>query len=177
MIYDLASKIPCFIYDPRLPKQRQGVTSAKLVSSLDITRTILDYAEVPATEFMSGRSLRPLMLGNVGGWRNELFLESLYTGRDNPFQEGIRTKSWKYIRMFDGIGKYKETDVDFSDRKPEFEMLFDLSVDPDEKKNLIGQMENSEVLAGLRQKCAAQSETLNQRREEFKAVMTTRGRS
>jgi len=177
LLYDLASKIPCFIYDPRLPKQRQGVTSAKLVSSLDITRTILDYAEVPATEFMSGRSLRPLMLGNEGGWRNELFLESLYTGRDNPFQEGIRTKSWKYIRMFDGIGKYKETDVDFSDRKPEFEMLFDLSVDPDEKKNLIGQMENSEVLAGLRQKCAAQSETLNQRREEFKAVMTTRGRS
>jgi arylsulfatase A-like enzyme len=177
LLYDLASKIPCFIYDPRLPKHRQGVTSAKLVSSLDITRTILDYADVPAMDFMDGKSLRPLMLNDAAFWRDELFLESLYTGRDNPFQEGIRTDSWKYIRMYDGVVSYKESDLNFSSRKPEFEMLFDLNADPAEKNNLIAQMESSELLRDLRKKCAVQSEALNRRREEFKAVMTTKGRS
>ena len=125
---------------------------------------------------MDGQSLRLLMVDDAADWRQELFLESLYTGRDTPFQEGIRTSSWKYIRMYDGVKKYHETDVDFSDRKPGFEMLFDLSADPAEKKNLISQMKNSKMLASLRTKCAAQSEALNRRREQFKSAVETKSR-
>ena len=99
-----------------------------------------------AVEFMDGQSLRPLVHGEEGPWRDELFLEILYTGRDNPFQEGIRIGNWKYIRMFDGVKKYKEEDVDFADRKPEFEMLFDLAADPGELNNLIKDMEDTKLL-------------------------------
>jgi len=167
LLYDLASKIPCFIYDPGVPSGFRGRRVEELVSSLDITRTILDYAGVPGPDFMTGKSLRPLVEGKDVTWRDELFLENLYTGRDTPFQEGVRRGKWKYIRMYDGKTGYEEPDVDFSNREPEFEMLFDLEADPGEMKNLIESHADSEILASLRRGCAEHSRSLNQRREAF----------
>jgi arylsulfatase A-like enzyme len=171
LLYDLASKIPCFIYDPDLPADRRGRRIDELVSSLDVTKTILDYAGVAAADFMAGESLRPLVDGKDVPWRDELFLENLYTGRDTPFQEGIRFGKWKYIRMYDGKTGYDESDVDFSNRKPDFEMLFDLEADPAEMKNLLESQAHGEILATLRSKCAAHSQALNQQREAFKSTV------
>lgn len=72
LLYDLASKFPCFIFDPQAPEATQGLDRKDLVSSLDITRTILDYAGVDALPHMVGTSLKPLMReteapGNCGG--------------------------------------------------------------------------------------------------------------
>jgi macrodomain Ter protein organizer (MatP/YcbG family) len=73
--------------------------------------------------------------------------------------------------MFDGAKKYTEADVDFADRQPEFEMLFDLDADPQEMNNLIKSHAGSEILASLRQRCAERSRDLNQQRTRFtKAV-------
>lgn len=176
LLYDLASKIPCLIHDPRAPEALRGRQLDHLVSSLDYTRTILDYAGVEAPDFMDGRSLRPLVEGRDAPWRKEMFLESLYTGRDNPFQEGIRSGRWKYIRMYDGVADYLEKDVDFAGRKPEFEMLFDLEADPGERNNLIESQAAGAILEELRKKCAAQSEAINRRRAEFKKVVETQRR-
>ncbi|MGB0768876.1 MAG: sulfatase-like hydrolase/transferase, partial [Phycisphaeraceae bacterium] len=60
LLYDLSCKIPCFIYDPTLDADARGRSREHLVSSLDLTRTILDYAGVQAPPWMSGDSLRPL---------------------------------------------------------------------------------------------------------------------
>ena len=171
LLYDLASKIPCFIFDPRAPASRRGQSVAELVSSLDIPRTILDYAGVPAPEMMSGASLKPLVHGEDIPWRDELFLENLYTGRDTPFQEGIRRGQWKYIRMFDGKTGYREEDVDFTDREPGFEMLFNLAADPEEKNNLIEEYTDSALLTELRQKCARESAALNNRRQLYRKTV------
>jgi len=168
LLYDLTSKYPCFVYDPRLPKDWRGKTIDNLVSSLDITSTILDYAGVSQPGEMQGASLRPLMTDSSIQWRDELFLESLYTGRDTPFSEGIRKGKWKYIRMFDGVVPYKEKHVNFKNRKPDFEQLFDLSKDPEEKNNLIAELERSDILKTLRKRCQEHSDALNNRREEYK---------
>ena len=176
LLYDLASKIPCFVFDSRLPKAKQGRKLDQLVSSLDITQTILDYAGIEPLEFMDGSSLRALVYDEPTEWREDLFLESLYTGRDNPFQEGVRQGKWKYIRMYDGVGKYAESDVDFSNRPPEFEMLFDLEADPGEMNNLVESMADSDILASLRQKTADRSNALNQLREIYKEQVATKGR-
>jgi hypothetical protein len=101
--------------------------------------------------------LRDLVEGREVPWRGELFLESLFTMRDNPFQEGIRTQRWKYIRFYDGKMSFKEADVDFKDRTPDFEMLFDLEADPTEHTNLAADATHAAILAELRQKTAAQS--------------------
>jgi arylsulfatase A-like enzyme len=176
LLYDLTSKIPCFVYDPRLPESKRGRQVDKLVSSLDFTRTILDYAGVNSLDFMYGQSLQALVHGVDVPWRDELFLEILYTGRDNPFQEGMRQGKWKYIRMYDGVGKYTETDVDFENRDPEFEMLFDLDSDPGELNNLIEEMSETKVLESLRQKTADYSISLNQRREQYKKAVAVQRR-
>ncbi len=168
LLYDLAAKFPCFVYDPRLPDSRRGRQVHELVSSLDITSTILDYARVDQTEWMEGRSLRPLMVGRSDGdWRKYIFLENLYTGRDTPFSEGIRMDAWKYIRMFNGVDPYAEKDVDFRGREPDFEQLFNLEKDPAEKTNLIGEHECAAILSQLRRLCRAESERLNKRRQEY----------
>jgi arylsulfatase A-like enzyme len=176
LLYDLASKIPCFIFDPQLPTERRGQQIDALVSSLDITRTILDYAGVAAPKFMAGASLRPLLQGKNVPWRQELFLESLYTGRDTPFQEGIRRGKWKYIRMYDGSAPYDEKNVRFGDRTPDFELLFDLESDPAEIHNLVESHAGSAILATLRRKCAAHSNALNQQRREFQSAVDVQRR-
>lgn len=168
LLYDLTSKFPCFVYDPQLPGKLRGRNLKELVSSLDITSTILDYAGLEQPKEMEGRSLIPLIKGDDVEWRDALFLESLYTGRDTPFSEGIRTGKWKYIRMYDGVVPYYvEADVDFSAEKPAFEQLFNLADDPEEKHNLIDDPAMEEVLHSLRELCHEKSDLLNNRRAEY----------
>jgi len=168
LLYDLTAKFPCFIVDPHLSRGRRGRTVEKLVSSLDITRTILDYAGIRPPEAMQGRSLVPLVRGEDVAWREVLFLENLYTGRDTPFSEGIRKGRWKYIRMFDGIAPYAERHIDFTGRVPDFEQLFDLEDDPAEMNNLINRYEGHATLADLRRRCQQKSSDLNRRRSEYR---------
>jgi arylsulfatase A-like enzyme len=168
LLYDLTSKIPCFIIDPAIPDQMRGKTLDHLVSSLDITATILDYAGIPIPEDMEGKSLVPLMANQKLPWREEIFLENLYTGRDNPFCEGIRLGNWKYIRMYDGKMNYLEEDVDFRDKKPDFEQLFNLEKDPGEYHNLIELYEGSAILQDIRAKCMKYSNDLNGQRSAYK---------
>jgi arylsulfatase A-like enzyme len=170
LLYDLASKFPCFVHDPHLPEAKRGRTVSELVSSLDITSTILDYAGVRPPEEMEGRSLAPLVRGERTKWRDALFLENLYTGRDTPFSEGIRKGKWKYIRMYEGVSPYAEKHVDFEGRAPDFEQLFDLEKDPAEKNNLISQYESTNVLSELRKLCQQMSSDLNRRRDTYRAT-------
>ncbi|MFW5831944.1 MAG: sulfatase-like hydrolase/transferase [Prolixibacteraceae bacterium] len=167
LLYDLSSKIPCFVYDPSLPEKKRGKTVDKLVSSLDIPATILKYAGVEKPEEMTGSSLIPLIHGAETEWREELFLESLFTLRDNPFCEGIRKGDWKYIRMYDGVVPFDESHLDFAGKKPAFEQLFNLKDDPGEKNNLIKEYENSELLKEFREKVSNYSVEINQKRSDY----------
>lgn len=170
LLYDLVTKIPCFVYDPFLQKSQRGKTIEELVSSLDITTTILDYAGIEPAVNMEGKSLKPLIYradGENVNWRQEIFLENLFTMRDNPFCEGIRRGKWKYIRMFKGVDNYREKDIDFSARAPDFEQLFDLKEDPSERNNLLHKYEGRELLDDLRHKCQEYSQTLNKKRKRY----------
>jgi arylsulfatase A-like enzyme len=171
LLYDLSSEIPCIVYDPRLPVGLRGRTLTELVSSLDITATILDYAGLDKTGMMQGSSLVPLVMDEDVEWREYLFLENLFTMRDNPFCEGIRQGKWKYIRMYDGVIPYREKDIDFQNRDPEFEQLFNLDEDPGERNNLAGEFEGTALLDSLRSLCARHSIELNQARESYKTTM------
>lgn len=186
LLYDLASKIPCFVYDPSLPNDLRGRTIDDLVSSLDVTSTILDYAGVEALPHMEGESLLPLINNNEVSWRDEIFLESLYTGRSNPFCEGIRKGDWKYIRMYKGgtrplyseddILSYSEDDLEFNGIKPDFEQLFNLKDDPTEHENIINKFEGTLLLKELREKCTNYADNLNKQRETYKNQVRVKSR-
>jgi arylsulfatase A-like enzyme len=93
-----------------------------------------------------------------------------------PFQKGIRSGKWKYIRMFDGKPGYDEADVDFSHRQPDFEVLFDLEADPQEMDNLAKSDDHRAVLATLRHQCAAHSQSLNEQRRAFRGTVQVQKR-
>jgi arylsulfatase A-like enzyme len=167
LLYDLTSRVPCFIYDPNIKPSMKGRTVSDLVSSLDLTSTILDYANVKQPEYMEGSSLRPYMLGKIVKPRKAIFLESLFTMRGNPFCEGIREGEWKYIRMYKGVFGYKEIDIDFTGRKPDFEQLFNIENDPGESINLIEKQAGSALLEKLRNKCQQASNDMNKQRQKY----------
>ena len=168
LLYDLVAKIPCFIYDPRLPENKRGRKVEEFVSSLDITSTILDYAGIAQPDVMDGQSLLPLVDNEEVNWRNDIFLESLYTGQGNPFIEGVRVGNWKYIRFYVPEREgHTEADLQFENRKPDFEQLFNLEHDPTEHNNLIAKYEGTDLLEELRNRCAEYSANLNLERKAY----------
>ena len=105
LLYDLASKIPCLIHDPQFPSQLRGRKLDQLVSSLDYTRRFSTTPKWSRSNSWTAEACDRWSKAGVA-WRDELFLESLYTGRDNPFQEGIRTwemEVYSHVRRRDGL--------------------------------------------------------------------------
>ncbi len=123
-MYEETTRVPLILrYPAKVPA---GKRTSDLVSLLDGTPTLLDYAEVPVPSRMQGRSLRSL-INQVGtnstegtgvSWRDAVFIESYesYTQRCPIWN--ITTKDWKYNYYFGDIDE-----------------LYDLKNDPHEKVN------------------------------------------
>ncbi len=171
LLYDLTARFPCFVYDPKAPSEMRGVSSKKLVSSLDITVTLLDYAGVKPGQYMTGRSLKPLVRGEKleTPWRKGLYLENMYTGRDTPLQEGYVDREWKYIRFYKKPHPFGQSDINKHSGAPVFELLFSLKDDPGEVNNLVGNPAFKENLAELRSKCDGDLTNLLKIRKEYAA--------
>ena len=171
LLYDLTAKFPCFVYDPKAPQKLRGISRQELVSSLDLTVTLLDYAGLEPGPFMTGRSLKPLVQGSSlqEPWRKGLFLENMYTGRDTPLQEGYVTEEWKYIRYSKTPHPYEITDIEKEGREPVFEMLFSLKDDPGEMDNRINDPILHGKLTELRNLCDADLAKLLKLRKDYAA--------
>jgi len=173
LLYDLATRIPLVIHDPALPKDRRGKTIDAFAISADIAPTLLSYAGLEPPGDVQGRDLRPLLADPDRPWRDEVFLENLYVGRDNPFIEAVRTKRFKYVRYFANPGNhYSDEQADFAGKTPVFEQLFDLRADPQEKTNLVGEARHRGVLQRLRARCRKRSADLIARRKAYRAEQT-----
>jgi arylsulfatase A-like enzyme len=127
-LYDTNVRVPLLLWHPgRLP-QGQCVTGQ--ISMLDVAPTVLELAgmpELPAREGMQGRSLLPVMRGEVSGTWDAIYCTECTWMRKRAW----RTPEWKLIRAL-------EPDIYDS---PAIE-LYDLSADPGEKKNLAGARPN-----------------------------------
>lgn len=133
---DVCLRVPMIIMDPRLPKDRHCTHRDEMVLNIDLAPTILDAADLEATNRMQGRSMMPLARGESPIWRNEYFYEHLFDHPGLAKSEAVRTERWKYIR-------YVET-------QPVYEQLFDLKRDPNETQNLAGEPAYKDVLKDLR---------------------------
>jgi arylsulfatase A-like enzyme len=86
-----------------------------------------------------GISLTPFVdKGNIRSERKEILIEHLWTKKEIPSSEGIRTDRWKYFR-------YRFIDAP--------EELYDLQNDPLEKKNLAKDPKYASVISSLRKSC------------------------
>ncbi|MFD0713902.1 sulfatase-like hydrolase/transferase [Paenibacillus sp. GCM10027626] len=133
VMYDDLVKVPLAIRWPGViaPQQR---CDAFVHHVLDLPPTILEWIGEKAPEHFHGRSLLPLLQGELpADWRTAAV--STYNGQQFGLfvQRMIRTNSWKYV--------WNPTDRD---------ELYDLAGDPDELVNRVSDPECTEVLAALR---------------------------
>ncbi len=128
VLYEEAARVPLIICEPG--KSRKTVDKTHLVSTgLDLFPTICDYAGIKPPEHIKGRSLKPIVDGEiVNDWRKFVYVEG-------TFGDMIISKRFKYMMHDEG---------------EHAEQLMDLEKDPYEMKNYAYLPENKEVLEELR---------------------------
>jgi arylsulfatase A-like enzyme len=137
-----------------------------MVSHLDVYPTLCDIAGVSRPPWLEGRSLLPLVAGEVDELHDELFSAVTYHAAYEP-QRAVRTTRFKYIRRFDDRRTPVLPNTDdspskdvlvghgWADRPVATEQLYDLVFDPNEAGNLAGDPAYAEVLEDLRERLEA----------------------
>jgi len=146
VFYEQNVKVPLILSCPALlPK---GKVVEEPVEMIDFVPTLMDLCGLDAPENISGRSLMPLIRGEVTQWREACFCEidhsmSMY---DELRQRSgrrvmVRTKEWKMIWFMDERVEDKDG------------ALYHLKTDPNETKNLYGRPEYADVVQYLEHLC------------------------
>ncbi len=118
-VYEPVIHIPLILFGSEIPS---GKKVKALVQSIDITPTILDYLGLPLPNDLDGRSLRPLIEGEINSIRNVVYCNQATWTAKRTMIKGF----WKLIKTYD------ETFW----KVPRIE-LYDLKDDPNETKNLV----------------------------------------
>ncbi|MCH1420437.1 MAG: sulfatase-like hydrolase/transferase [Akkermansiaceae bacterium] len=135
--FEESIQVPMIIADPRVPQDKQGKVSTLPALNIDLPATFVDWAGLVSPERFDGRSLKPIVDGEVPkNWRSDTFHEHFAVRHRIPAYEGIRTSTHKYIR--------------YIDHNTEF--LHDLKKDPDELINHANDPKYAEILEQLRKR-------------------------
>ncbi|MGL1886805.1 MAG: sulfatase [Reichenbachiella sp.] len=189
-LHDPGLRIPLLIYWP--DALQGGGVRKDVVSSTDITATILDMANIETPEYMTGKPL----------FGKDFNRQEVYVARDlwdevMEKSRGITTDEWKYIRndkpevSFDAHQAYLEfyrpavhvmrslyedgkLNADqkffFEPLKPK-EELYDLKNDPHELRNLAFEPQFLQVLDQMRQKIKTYEQSMKPVGEDYYPVV------
>ena len=135
-IFEESVRTPLLVRWPGVTQA--GSVNKSLVANVDLAQTFLDMAGVPAPADMQGRSLRPLLAGQVpADWRKEFYYH--YYEYPEPHHVsphyGVITENHKLVHYY-GVG---HDAVD----------LFDTAKDPLELRSFAGQKEYADIQADL----------------------------
>ena len=141
-----------------------GFTGGKvfdaMVSHLDVYPTLCELAGVPTPDYAYGKSILPLISGEVDRLHDEVFTEMTFHAAYEP-QRAVRTERWKYIRRFhdyqhpvlancdDSATKDLLVAAGWGDQIVPEERLYDLLLDPNENANLAYDESHASVRADL----------------------------
>lgn len=140
-----------------------GRVSDALVSQVDLFPTLCELLEIDPPEWLQGRSLLPLVRGEVAEINDAVFAEVNYHGQYEP-QRMIRTRRWKYIRRYldrtvpslancdNSPSKELLLRRGWADLRMAEEQLYDLTFDPNEAANLAHHAHHADVMAELRER-------------------------
>ena len=137
-----------------------------LISHVDVFPTICDLLEIPHPDWLQGKSFLPIIRNQEQEINDEIHTELTFHACYEPLR-AVRTKRWKYIRRFgdyhhpvlancdNGLSKTYWVENGWGKRVVADEELYDLTFDPNERKNLVGDMACKTVLDEMRQKLRA----------------------
>jgi N-acetylglucosamine-6-sulfatase len=115
----------------------------EMVLTEDLAPSLLELCGAPPLEKIHGQSFKRLAQGDAQGWRKSWYYEYNYEKQFpyTPNVRSVRTDDWKYIHYPHGDGG--------PDRhKPE---LYNLKVDPEERRNLAADPACADKLKELQQ--------------------------
>lgn len=146
VFYEQNVKVPLILSCPGLLGRGQVI--AEPVEMIDFIPTLMDLSGLEVPQDISGRSLMPLIRGDITEWREACFCEidhsmSMYDElrRRSGRRVMVRTKEWKMLWFMDERAEDKDG------------ALYHLKADPDEKVNLYGKSEYAEVIEYLERLC------------------------
>ena len=161
IFYEESARVPLIVSFKR--KTPPGTTDKLVNTGVDILPTLLDFAAVPPPAKLTGRSLRPLSLGQpVTGWRDHVVIEDNFgqadpistwsaalhreiivavdekeqaalAGKFTPTTEGRMVRSERYKYCVYSCGQQRES-------------LVDLEKDPGETRNLAADPDCHQIL-------------------------------
>lgn len=141
---------------------KAGTVQDAMVSHLDIFPTLCDLVGIEKPDWLMGKSLLPLLHGEVDHLHEALFAEVSYHAAYEP-KRCVRTTRWKYVRRYDGGTTPVLPNCDDSPSKQLWlahgwqteplehpEELYDLLFDPAERNNLAADPAHHDTLLHLR---------------------------
>jgi arylsulfatase A-like enzyme len=114
----------------------------ELVSTVDLTPTLLDAAGLPVPAGLAGRSVVPLLRGARPAWPDHVFVQI----SESQVGRAVRTGRWKLSVSAPGRDGWSEPAADAYEE----EFLYDLRADPYELVNLAGRESHRAVADRLR---------------------------
>lgn len=138
-----------------------GKVTGTLVSHIDLFPTLCDVAGLKHPDGLEGHSLMPFMRGERAGVRERLFGEVSYHASYQPMR-CVRTPRYNYVRRWggrtapvlpncdDGPSKTEWLEHGWRDQPQPAEALYDLTFDPNETHNLIGEPRLRATAEGLK---------------------------
>lgn len=140
---------------------RGGRVVDALISQVDVFPTLCELLDVPAPEWLEGRSFLPVLRGAVEQVNDAVFSEVTYHAAYEP-KRAVRTPRHVYIRNFgdlgrpvlpncdDGPSKTQLLEYGWQHRPVPAEELYDAGLDRTETQNVVDDPAYREVLADLR---------------------------
>ncbi len=138
-----------------------GKVCDAMVSHVDIFPTLCDYLGIARPAWLTGKSMLPLIRGEVKEINEEIFAEVTYHAAYEPLR-AVRTQRWKYVRHFgdkhtpvlpncdDGPSKALWVENGWRTRPVPDEALYDLLFDPAERANMAADPNMAETLKDMR---------------------------
>jgi len=133
-MYEQSLRMPLLM---RYPKEiAPGSAADEIVLNLDFASTLMDYADASVPADIQGRSFRAIARSRTPkDWRKTMYYRFYESAYGIGPHEGVRTQRYKLIHFLYGDKGWE---------------LFDLAADPDEMKNLYGNLEHREVVETLK---------------------------
>lgn len=142
---------------------RSGQVIDPMVTHMDIVPTLCELIGIDAPAHVMGKSLVPLVRGEVEALHDDVFTTVNTHAAAEPMRS-VRTPAFNYIRRLldretavapncdDGYTKQTWLDAGWLDRPVVQEELYDLTFDPDERHNVAGETRYLAVLADMRKR-------------------------
>ncbi len=146
-LYDTGIGTAMMLRYPGNPAAGKAIDA--LTSHIDVFPTLCDLLGISKPDWLQGVSLRPLLEGTAPAVREQIFAEVVYHASYEP-QLAVRTDRYKYIRRMNpehttpalaNVDNSPSKDYlmahGLRDMQLEQEMLYDLVMDPNERRNLV----------------------------------------